>query len=166
MLTDKLQEVTELHSSQGFLNYKETYCEYVNELQVHFYKTQIMHGIEKYNLRSVDRRWYENIDWRLLWTDKFVHCSQYDSGAFNYNGEYIKDMYYDLAKVCIPYVSELDIDDEISKNWHNNKYLTGFYKKKPGAMVYMIGAIENNNSDSFVTWYNLFTKNIEKINKL
>ena len=61
-------------------------------------------------------------------------------GAFVYNGEYIKDMYYDLAKVCIPYVSELDIDDEISKNWHNNKYPTQFYKKKPGAMVYMIGA--------------------------
>ena len=65
----------------------------------------------------------------------------------------------------MPYVSELDIDEEIEETY--KKIIpSSFYKKKPGAMVYMIGAIENNNNDSFNTWYNLFIKNIEKINKL
>ena len=54
----------------------------------------------------------EDVGMKILTGDYFGQTnlyivSGYDTGAFVYNGEYIKDMYYDYAKVCIPCVSEL-----------------------------------------------------------
>ena len=171
-IEQRLKEMRQRHLNQGFVDYENSYCDYINELQTHFYKTQIMQGIIKYPAVIQQQNWHRDIQWERIWTNKFVYCSQYEAGAFKWNDSWIKDQYYDISKEFMPLVdispsnNEMDLYEECRRIVLENHDLSFFYKAKPPVLVYLVGAIENKDNYNFVPWYNLLLKNIEKINKL
>ena len=164
-IDDRLRALRERHLNQGFVDYENEYCDYINELQIHFYKTQIMQGILNYPAVSRKQNWYRNIQWERIWTDKFVYCSEYEPGSFKWKDSWIKDQYYDISKEFMPLI-DIDLNEECNRIYRENQDLSFFYKRKPPILVYLVGAIENKDNYNFVTWYNLLLKNIEKINNL
>tara|TARA_B100001057_G_scaffold496955_1_gene599817 strand:- start:402 stop:893 length:492 start_codon:yes stop_codon:yes gene_type:complete len=162
MLIDIFGAISDAHKKRGFTDYKDTSYLY-NACQTHFYQKEIMLGTVKYEV-PLKHKWFNKIDWPKLWTDKWVRGYTDDPGVIDINDMLVKDQYYDYAKACMPYIDDPDLDrmvqDAISKLNLN------VYTKKPPAMVYMIGAIENKDNEEFVKYYNLMIKNIEKINNL
>ena len=162
MLNDVFKQISETHQKQGFTDYKSIDYLY-NTCQTHFYIQQVMLGTVNHNV-LLKHKWFDKIDWTKLYTDKWVKGYTGEPGVIDVNDTLVKDQYYDYAKACIQYIDDPDLDDMVEEAIKTQNL--NVYTKKPTAMVYIIGAIENKDNEEFVKYYNLMLKNVEKINNL
>lgn len=162
MLNDIFKDISEEHKQRGFVNYRE-YPYLYNACQTHFYQKEIMLGTTKFDV-TIKHRWQAGIDWTKIYTDKWVKGYTEEPGVIDVNDVLVKDQYYDYAKACIPFAEDPDLFDMVKEAIFKNNI--NAYIKKPPAMVYMVGAIENKNNENFVKYYNLMLKNLNKIEEL
>lgn len=162
MLADVFSEIHEYHESCGYVDYLK-YPYLYNACQTHFYQKEIMLGTTKFDVVN-KHRWQAHIDWTKIYTDKWVKSYYGQPGSIDVNDMIVKDRYYDYAKACIPYAEDPDLFDMVKEAIFNNNL--NVYIKKPPAMVYMVGAIENKNNENFVKYYNLMLKNLNKLQEL
>lgn len=79
------------------------------------------------------------INWRQIYTDKFVKCDASDPGCVGLiHGQGYKDQYFDYSLVCLEY-QHLDTFDQMRNII--NKHSINVYKLKPPTMMYLAGMV-------------------------
>lgn len=106
------------------------------------------------------------IDWRRIYTDKFVKCNTNDPGCVGtIHGQGYKDQYFDYSLLCLEF-DHLDIFNQM-RNMINKLPSSNVYKLKPPTMMYLAGMIKyKNDAANFQHCFNKFRQKINLFQNL
>ncbi len=164
MITAEFIKIKDQYNEAGRVDYNRWTSPLLNACQTHFYRKNIFLGIQRYQCPGANV--WENFSWRKLYTDKFINATPDERGAFEVNGNWVKDQYYDLSKACIPYMADPKLIDYINDVKKNNEDMRFFYDKKPPVMAYLVACVEHNNSAEFPYYFDLLRKNSKRFDNL
>lgn len=154
----RYREIHRAHREAGIDH--EAYQKYnfaFDQMLTYFYINGVNQGLVASNLRYFVSN---KIDWRRIYTDKFVKCDTDDPGCVGtIHGQGYKDQYFDYSLLCLEF-EHLDTFNQM-RNMINELPSSNVYKLKPPTMMYLAGMVKyKNDTEKFKYCFNNFRKNL------